>query len=280
MKTTLKYITPLLLGFIIIFSGCEKGISGTGDSILYTTELSEYDAIDISLAADISIEYAGENEMSFWAQENIKENMEIFVSKRTLYIKFDEHVRRHTPISINILTPKLESINLNGACDVEVVSAFTSDNFDMHLRGLNQVRFRDSIYCNNMSLNVSGTSHLDAQYINVNENAKIHISGFSESKIKELYCEEFNYKVSGTAAPHIKGYCQHQSIKSSGTLNYTGIDFQSQSCSIDVSGTAELEVYVEDELSVDVSGTAKVKYKGQPAIHKQSNQNVSLVTYD
>ena len=282
MKNTKSHTASIVLALLLslFLTSCEKGIYGKGDLLYYAPETTSFDAITLNITANVNITYAESNKLSLWAQENIMNNLEIFVSNRMLYIKFDERVNRLKPIEINILTPKMSSLKVNGACEVKLTSSFTTEHLDIHSNGNNHFYFLDSIFCDNMNYNVFGTSALDMKYINADDIFEMTIAGSSNSKINELHCNKIGINVSGSANSMLCGTCQVQKINNSGILNYAGLNFVSQHCDVTIYGEANLDLNVENELFLNIIGNAKVQYKGNPKVHKHSKKPFTLIDLD
>jgi hypothetical protein len=57
-------------------------------------------------------------------------------------------------------------------------------------------------------------------------------------------------------------------VKIVGTGNFLGFPLAAKNCSIDISGTGDCEVTVEDRLDVNIDGSGHVYYNGNPIIHE------------
>jgi len=116
-------------------------------------------------------------------------------------------------------------------------------------------------------LSVSGNS--DVKFINKFNNIddlKFDASGFSSMDINIGAANKVDISSSGNSDIKIEGTANDFKNDISGDCQVSAFDFFTQTCDIDISGFAKMEVQVEKELKVNISGDGEVCYKGTPII--------------
>lgn len=271
-------IVIIALISILTFTSCENKIKGEGESLVFTPIVSDFESIDLSLAADVTITYSDVASLTVEAQSNIYDNLEITVSKGILYIEEDKNVGSHIPVKLSLQMPTLKSIDISGACYVDVTSEYAS-TLDMYLfvSGDNDISFLDSISCNSFNYNVSGSSSLNAVSIIASENFEVSTSGTDNTSISHLQCQLTKYNVSGYSDVRLKGSAVYQEISVSGSISYDALGLVTSNTSVNISGASNIKLNITDELYVKNSGTTTISYKGAPSITQDNAGELHLI---
>lgn len=180
------------------------------------------------------------------------------------------------------------SIKLAGSYDVYLVQTGSSalkietdDNLHQYIES----------YVEDGVLHVSSTRRIGSRrelslYVNIKELRSIKASGASEIETKGLIRGdkltldfsgaveadlELGYNniigdFSGASELDLKGKASTVSIDGSGAMEVNALGLMTRKFKLDVSGAAEAEVYVTEELVVDASGAVEVRYKGNPPV--------------
>ncbi len=75
-----------------------------------------------------------------------------------------------------------------------------------------------------------------------------------------------NADFSGASEIDLAGSAKSASFDLSGASEIDAYEFVIAHCELDVSGAAEANIHVSDNLEVDISGAASVRYKGNPRV--------------
>jgi Putative auto-transporter adhesin, head GIN domain len=105
----------------------------------------------------------------------------------------------------------------------------------------------------------------------------IDASGVVDGKI-DLFVDELKLEVSGSAELIITGRAKKANYDLSGATKLMALDFITEDCSLDVSGSSEAQVNANNTLDIDVSGASVVKYKGAAKV-KQDVSGASSVEH-
>lgn len=106
----------------------------------------------------------------------------------------------------------------------------------------------------------------------------INSSGISEIIYDgSLDFAKLEIDISGKASIELLGEINEQTIRSSGTINVENFQLETESTTINVSGSGDIEVSCIDELNIDVSGSATIAYTGNPSITQKSSGSLTLI---
>jgi len=106
----------------------------------------------------------------------------------------------------------------------------------------------------------------------------IYQSGISEILSDgDINFDQLNLYVSGTADIMLSGQVETHKIVSSGLLNTNNFNFLTKNTTVDISGTAEMELSCSDKLDIKVEGLATIYYKGHPEITNSSSGSLQLI---
>ena len=106
----------------------------------------------------------------------------------------------------------------------------------------------------------------------------IYQSGASEILSDgDINFDRLNLYVSGTAEVMLSGQVETHKIVSSGVLNANNFNFLTRNTSVDISGSADLELSCSENLDIKVEGSAAIYYKGRPEITNDSSGSLQLI---
>lgn len=187
---------------------------------------------------------------------------ELFLSQGdqvSLTIEGDEE--RLNALHVEVLG---ESLNLGVQRDwVNQFGKFISSLFEEKNRKV--IYYLSVPNLNNISL--SGNLVLTCQSFNTNE-LKLNISGLGRTNFTHLDCAELIVKISGRGEFTAAGRADQQTIKISGSGNYSAEDLFSQNTRIVISGQGNANVNVSEYLDITISGMGQVNYRGKPKVHQ------------
>jgi hypothetical protein len=294
---TIHILLALALSATLLLSSCDK-LKGEGDSLLYTPAVDSFVNIDIDLPCDINISYNNSFGFTIEAQQNIHDNLHIYVEDNTLYIELAQPLYDHSPIILNCKMPKFRNIYIGGQSKLEITSIFdTPSNIRFDVTGASHIKFTEAISCNDFVFNTTGTSILDmtslscarkleltcdadgTSYLNFSDsvtcsNFVFKSSGSSTLNMAYLsgpknsdseYDGKLDLQCDGKAVLRMKGQMENSFLKVDGSIAFYGYDFKTKNTTIAITGNANLlQVQVEDQLDVTISGSATINYKGNP----------------
>ncbi|HEY6038116.1 MAG TPA: head GIN domain-containing protein [Kofleriaceae bacterium] len=99
--------------------------------------------------------------------------------------------------------------------------------------------------------------------------AAVGVSGSVDTVVRGISSAAFAIRTSGSGRVAASGAAKRVEIHVSGSSSIAAFDLRAEDVSVDISGSADVDVYATGVLDVHVSGSARVRYAGTPReIHK------------
>ena len=105
-------------------------------------------------------------------------------------------------------------------------------------------------------------------------------SGSVSVEAKGVQTDSLSVSVSGSGEIEISGEAKEQKVVISGSANYEAENLNSRDASITISGSGNAVVAVSDKLDVQVSGSGNVEYIGSPQVTKSISGSGSVNPID
>ncbi|RYY83445.1 MAG: DUF2807 domain-containing protein [Chitinophagaceae bacterium] len=216
----------LLCTIALLFSSCRKVI-GDGPTITDSRSVSTFDALDISVSADVDYTPSTNSNVTIEAQRNILDVIETFVQSGRLRIKFRDrvNVRGHERIRIHVSGPDLRAISLSGSGNTNVNGTMNSNSLALEVSGSGNL-FLSGAQTDVISARVSGSGSIRVASGSANR-ADIHVSGSGDVDMSPM---------------------------------------QAQVAETHTSGSGTIRLKVQQRLEAHVSGSGNVWYLGQPQV--------------
>ena len=114
-------------------------------------------------------------------------------------------------------------------------------------------------------VNLNGSGDIDAEGTITTTYMDLRISG-SGNVDMDLVTDKVKIDVNGSGNVHLNGTATEQEIFVNGSGDVNNFDLWTSITAIDISGSGDCRIYVEDELSVKINGSGDIYYKGYPTI--------------
>ncbi len=218
----------ILIPLSFVTTGCAFCTDGSGNVTQENFDVKNFSHVDLSGQGTIHLTQGEHVSVEIETDDNILENLEVYVKNDTLVIKPKRLISCFNPtenIDIYLTMEDIESFDLSGSGKIEGESAIKTDTLDIDLSG-------------------SGQIDLD---IEANE-LKIDISG------------------SGTA--ELEGGVKKNEFEVSGSGKLLASELETDDTKVSISGSGKAEVWANDTLDIDISGSGRVSYKGSPEINQ------------
>lgn len=223
MKTIQIFALIFVANLIFTGSGFSQswfgdGIKGEGSLVTENLNLSRFDAIGLSINAEVYLTQ-GSQSVKIEAQKNIIDNIETEVDGKYWKIKFKENVKKHEPIKIWISIPELTSVAVSGSGDVVGKSTFKTDDLKLTVSGSGNI----SLDANSSSLRAAISGSGDMNLGGSTGDCDLKISGSGDMEAGGLETRTCNIKISGSgdASVHVNDSLE-VSIAGSGGVVYSG----------------------------------------------------------
>ena len=195
-------------------------IRGEGPTVTQDLDLPAFDAIKLSMDADVYVRQGSQQSVRIEAQQNMIDNIKKEVSDNTWRITTDRWVTRHDPIKIYITIPKLTEASVSGSGNLMGETAFSgSDRFMTGVSGSGNVKLE--ITCDELDARVSGSGNVRLAGSTGSLTAKI--SGSGNIKAEDLAAKTCNVQVSGSGNSSVNVSDELDvKISGSGDVSYKG----------------------------------------------------------
>lgn len=231
-------------------------MSGSGNKVSEEFTVSEFASVENKTVIDVEISQGDEQSVIVEGDENIIDQLELYVSSNELNIDMREGCYNHFNIKIYITVPYINEVSVRSTGDVLIND------------------FKDLDY---LTLRTSSTGDIiGTGYLEVNNVLELKTSSTGDIEL-EAYTYDLNAQISGTGDITLIGSCKNQDIGMSSTGNYHAFDFDSENCLLRVSGTGDASVYVSEELEGRISSTGDIFYMGSPHVNVVDNGVGDLV---
>ncbi len=220
MRFTSRWIYALiLLGFVT--TSCDKECfhaEGEGPVQRKEYPINDFAGVDSRIGAKINIIYDSEYSVSVTTYENYQHLLHMYVNNGILIIESHKSLD-DDEISIDIHTPRLNSIELGGSGKIHTVGSFTSSTLNIQLGGSGEIDFTGDV--NTLRSNISGSGKISL--LGTSSNAVMNISGSGEIDGYSMECanNDATLSGSGTIRTFVTGFFKVK-ITGSGSIYYLG----------------------------------------------------------
>ncbi len=176
-----------------------------------------------------------------------------------------KHVKLYGPINLKIKQGPEINVQVKAESDI-----FSHMSYEVKSEKL-EIGFKDNIRCFETDYGVWVN-------ITVPNLESINSSGISEIiSDGSLDFAKLEIDISGKASIELLGEIDEQTIRSSGTIKVENFQLETESTTINVSGSGDIEVSCIDVLNIDVSGSATIAHTGNPSITQKSSGSLTLI---
>ncbi len=167
-------------------------------------QVASFNTVKASGAVNIYVRQGSTTEVKVDATPDMLEHLRTEVSGNTLTIYREKKssltdMVRSNPVKIYITTPKLEGIEVSGACDVKGETPIKADDFRIAASGASDVTL--TLNANSVTTKASGASdiRLDGRV----ERQQVHISGSSDYRASDLRSDKADVEASGASDAYV-----------------------------------------------------------------------------
>jgi hypothetical protein len=97
---------------------------------------------------------------------------------------------------------------------------------------------------------------------------RISVDGSGDVRYADLKGPALTVEINGSGDVTLAGTVEKQTVRLSGSGNYTGSDLATRSADVTVDGSGAVDVRVSDTLKIDLNGSGDVSYRGTPTVEK------------
>ena len=218
----------IILQMWLILGGCHPCKTGKGDIIEMTLDIKHFREVKLSMSADIYISQGAYQKVIAKGHRNVIEALNKEVSGENWQInrKGDDCYTDYE-LSIYITISNLDEVHIGGSGDV-----FIDDFSDQY---------------GDLSLSISGSGDIKLGKFEGIKTLSVQISGSGDIEHKDQISS-----------------LEDVDINIMGSGDYNGYRVKTQYCSIDILGSGNVFVSVDNKLHVNITGSGDVFYRGDP----------------
>lgn len=112
-------------------------------------------------------------------------------------------------------------------------------------------------------LKISGSGNIKGENAFNSENLTLRVTGSGNIDL-DLDYQTINAKITGSGNMDLKGICDEFDYTISGSGDINSFELDSNSGFVDINGSGDTEVFVNEFLSVKITGSGDVLFKGHP----------------
>jgi hypothetical protein len=188
-----------LLAPIVLFLGCAHASSTTAE-VVHTPTLSEsFREVELDGAFDVEILVGSPPSVKMTGDEAAVDHVEVEVKEERLYLSMEDRRPLDGKVHIVITTPVLESLEINGAVDLEL-SGLKSGELEMELNGAGVTWAQGAVDA--LDLEINGAGEIDASEL-VASTVEVEISGAGKAKVNAR--KELDATLSGVGSVRYAG---------------------------------------------------------------------------
>jgi hypothetical protein len=249
-----------LVGLLLLVGACfPMSIRGNGKVVTEERNVSGFDSITLSIAADVIITQDGDESVTVEAEENLMKYIDTTVRGRTLDLAFvpgpRPDIRVTEPIIFYVNVDELERIDVNSSGDVSVEAVKVED----------------------FKVEVSGSGNVDIEKVS-GDDMEFELNGSGDLTIDELDARELVISITGSGNIYLAGEAQSQDVRLSSSGQYQAKDLESREVEIEVTGSGDAEIWVTDSLEADLTGSGNVNYYGNPQVEADTTGSGEVVS--
>lgn len=196
-----KIIVALIVVIAMCLPSCQKGsifgIRGEGGQVTETRDLKDFNAIRLSIDANVLYTQDSVFKVEITAQKNILAVMNLTNESGELHIDFKRNVYKHQNISVVVHSPDLNKLTVSGSGNITTAGNLATTHLDLgisgsgditipaadlqsitaHISGSGNIRL-DNGTCKSETFEISGSGNINTEFLSaLNGDAKISGSG-------------------------------------------------------------------------------------------------------
>jgi len=211
----------VLIGVLVLLTGCSRGIRGTGEMVTRDFEVEDFSALEIRGAYEVTWRQSDIASVTVEMQENLFDYLQVSVEEDMLYVSSTRNfnTRNRNRPRIYIYSPDLETVSFFGAINAENWDTITGEKFAIYGAGASNVDISLAVENLNLGLEGAGNFNLEGNA----DAANIIVLGAVDVSARNLQIEDANIELGGAGVVDI-AVSDHLSVDLSGVgrVQYSG----------------------------------------------------------
>jgi len=220
----------IIFGFLstIIFTSCQNDIVGEGPIITKEITIDNFNGIGTYGDDRVIISYGETQKITVTGHANIIDKLQKNIYEDTWDIVLKDGNYKNAQLTVNIITPLLNSVELQGSGSVDISNFKSDENVAISIYGSGYIELNGNTGCKNLDITMEGSGAI-----------------YSTNNFEDLI--NLNIEIDGSA-------------------QFNGFPITSTNSKIDISGSGTCNVTAQTLLDVKITGSGIVNYKGNPTI--------------
>jgi len=162
-----------------LFGG--RGERGSGDIATEEREAGEFEQIRLECSANLVISIDSVFRIAVTTDDNLQDNIitEV-IGRKTLLIDFEGNFSSHRGVLVEITTPRLVQVEVDGSGDVEI-TGLKEETFEIMLDGSGDIEFEGEV--NRLDITLDGSGQITAQDLSAKD-VKIELGGSGDIELR------------------------------------------------------------------------------------------------
>ena len=191
------------------------GVSGSGNIVKQTRDISDFKALDVGGVFKVEVTAQKEFKVEVESDDNLLPLIRTEVRDGTLYVEADKHLKSSSPIIVRVSAPDIENFGASGASNISVTN-IKNDHVGVDSSGASKISIQGDT--RDLAVDVSGASRIDAASLNT-AIAKVGASG--ASNVAVTVSDELTVDASGASKITYSGTPKNIVKKTSGVSSVT-----------------------------------------------------------
>ena len=142
------------------FSIPGTGLRGSGPARTEARTVSDFHAIDLSLAGDVEFSVSDRYSVEVQAQDNLLPILKTEVENGKLKIYFSENVCHSENVKIRVSAPAFDEFNVSGSGTIRAMTAVKADKMDVDVSGSGNIYLSQGKF-GNVDCDISGSGGIE-----------------------------------------------------------------------------------------------------------------------
>ena len=222
-----------------LFGG--RGERGSGDIVTEKREIGKFERIRLECSADLVVSIGREFRIAVTTDDNLQDNIitEV-VGRRTLLIDSEGSYRSRRGVLVEITTPRLVQVEIDGSGDVEI-TGLREENFEIMLDGSGDIEFEGEV--EQLEIFLDGSGHINAL---------------------NLIAEDINVELGGSGDIELRGKAQTLECTLSGSGEIDARRLEAERVDAETYGSGDINVYATVSFDGAVYGSGDIDVYGNP----------------
>lgn len=232
-------------------------VVGSGDIVDQTIDVSNFNRVTLEGFGDVYVEQGQTESLSVQADDNIIPLLDTRVEagELTLGVKRGVDVNPSQSVIYHLTVKDLNGLTIAGSGDfyVEPVNSST------------------------LAISIPGSGDISIEEL-IADDLSMDLDGSGSVTLESVDVKTVDTSIRGSGDVKLEGTADTQEVRVDGSGNYLGGNLETDTAEIRVLGSADVTVWVNDELTVRVNGSGNIQYYGGPRVDQSGVGSADIIS--